>query len=179
MSHLCSSVTRLSTTTCWRVSSSPIPHCHRPTSPTSAFVNQRALHLLPCAIHHTFLSQHLNSGGELSNEVHFRISSGSAWATFSHSHHSESFQRLLDCLSTKGREDWLYLFPHRCFFYPHKPFRWSTMAWRGGSSLTAKVRGPTTPCGSWRNTEEATKRSEVTGYDIAARSHKNPLWPFD
>lgn len=124
MSHLCSSVTCLSTTTCWRVSCSPIPHCHRPTSPTSAFVNQRALHLLPCAIHHTFLSQHLSSGGELSNEVHFRISSGSVWATFSHSHHTESYQRLLDCLSTKGREDWRYLFPHRCScFFPSQTFQ--------------------------------------------------------
>lgn len=86
-----------------------------------------------------------------------------------HSHHTESLYRLLDCLSMKGREDWPYLFLHYCFF--HKPCRWSTMAWRGESSLTAKVRGPTTPCGSWRNTEEATKRSEVTGYDVAARSH--------
>lgn len=121
MSHLCSSVTCLSTT-CWRVSSSHIPHCHRPTSPTSAFVNQHhgALHLLPCAIHHTFLSQHLSSGGDLRDEVHFWISSGnlfcfSAWATFSHSHHTESFLRLLHCLSTKGREGWLYYFPHPCF----------------------------------------------------------------
>lgn len=129
MSHLCSSVTRLSTTSCWRVSSSPIPHCHRPTSPTFAFVNQHhgALHLLPRAIHHTFLSQHLSCGRELSDEVHFQISSGSlfcfsAWATFSYSHHTESLQRLLDCLSTKGREDWLNLFPHCCFF-PSQTFQ--------------------------------------------------------
>lgn len=44
----------LSSTTCCQGSPGPIPHCLRPTSPTSAFVSQHhgVLHLQHCAIHH-------------------------------------------------------------------------------------------------------------------------------
>lgn len=135
------------------------------------------LHLLLCDIRHTFLNQHPGSGGELSHEVHFWVSSGSlyrfsAWATSLSSHWI-----IIEVirLSKNERQRRLTVFISSSLLF-HKPCRWSTMAWRGESSLTAKVRGPTTPCGSWRNTEEATKRSEVTGYDVAARSHDWRLW---
>lgn len=81
---------------------------------------------------------------------------------------------VMGCLRYKDSSDFIcyfVLFHFPCisnllFFIPSLLLlllnRWNTMAWRGVWSSTAKVKGPTTPCGSWRNTEEATKRSGVT-----------------